>query len=89
LERREAKEAALGQWVPALGGASPAQQPCLLPCSFATGGRCLQVEQWMLTGLSRQPEEVCSERWPGWLVGEFGDDLLGSGVERLNDLGSN
>ena len=40
----------------------------------------------MLTGLRRQPEQMCSERRPRWLVGEFGDDLVGSAVEHLNDL---
>ena len=55
---------------------------------FATGGRCVQVEEWVLTGLSRQGEQVCSERRPRRLVGEFGDDLVGSAVEHLNDLGS-
>jgi len=26
---------------------------------FATGGGCVQVEEWVLTGLRRQPEEMC------------------------------
>ena len=43
----------------------------------------------MLTGLGRQGEEVCSEGRPRRLVGEVGDDLVGSAVEHLNDLGSN
>jgi hypothetical protein len=55
---------------------------------FATGGGCVQVEEWVLPGLSRQPEEMCSERRPRRLVGEMGDDLVGSGVEHVNDLGS-
>lgn len=55
---------------------------------IATGGRCVQVEEWVLTGLSRQREQVCPQRRPGRLVGEFGDDLVGSGVEHLNELGS-
>ena len=43
----------------------------------------------MLTGFGRQSEQVCSERRPGRLAGEFGDDLVGSIVEHLNDLGTN
>jgi hypothetical protein len=26
---------------------------------FASGGRCVQVEEWVLTGLGRQGEQVC------------------------------
>ena len=44
---------------------------------FSSGGRCLQVEDWVVTGLSRQSEQVCSERRPRRLAGEFGDDLVG------------
>ena len=42
----------------------------------------------MFTGLGRQREQVCSQGRPGRLAGEFGDDLVGLAVERLNDLGS-
>ena len=56
---------------------------------FASGGGCVQVEEWVLTGLSRQSEQVCSERRPRRLAGEFGDDLVGLAVEHLNDLGAN
>jgi hypothetical protein len=42
----------------------------------------------MLTGLGRQGEQVCPQRRPRRLVGEVGHDLIGSGVEHLNDLGS-
>jgi hypothetical protein len=55
---------------------------------FAASGGCVQVEEWVLPGLGRQPEEMCSERRPRWLVGEVGDDLVGLAIERLNDLGS-
>jgi hypothetical protein len=55
---------------------------------LATGGRCVQVEEWVLTGLGRQGEEVCPQGRPGRLVGEVGHDLVGSGVERLDGLGS-
>ena len=48
----------------------------------------LQVEEWVLPGLSRQSEQVCSERRPGRLAGEFGDHLVGLAVEHLNDLGA-
>ena len=53
---------------------------------FASDGGCLQVEEWVLTGLSRQSEQVCSERRPGRLAGEFGDHLVGLAVEHLNGL---
>ena len=43
----------------------------------------------MLTGLGRQAEQVCPQGRPGRLVGHVGDDLVGSGVEHLNDLGAN
>ena len=56
---------------------------------FSSDGRCLQVKEWVLTGFSRQREQVCSERRPRRLAGEFGDDLVGLAVERLNDLGAN
>ena len=56
---------------------------------FSSGGGCLQVEEWVLTGFSRQSEQMCSEGRPGRLAGEFGDDLVGSAVEHLNGLGSN
>jgi hypothetical protein len=56
---------------------------------FSSGGGCLQVEEWVLPGLRRQGEQVCSERRPGRFAGEFGDDLVGLVIEHLNDLGSN
>jgi hypothetical protein len=55
---------------------------------FSSGGGCLQAEEWVLIGFSRQRKEVCSEGRPRWLAGEFGDDLVGLAVERVNDLGS-
>ena len=27
---------------------------------FSSGGGCVQVEEWVLTGLSRQREQMCS-----------------------------
>jgi hypothetical protein len=56
---------------------------------FSSDGGCLQVEEWVLPGLSRHSEQVCSERRPGRLAGEFGDDLVGVAIEHLNDLGAN
>ena len=53
---------------------------------LATGRRCVQVEEWMLTGLRRQSEEMCPQSRPRRLVGEVRDDLVGSGVEHVNDL---
>jgi hypothetical protein len=69
---------------------APVQHSGHVSCrvEFATGGRCVQVQEWMLTGLGRQGEQVCPQRRPGRLVGEFGDDLVGPAVEHLNDLGS-
>ena len=43
----------------------------------------------MLTRVGRQGEQVCSERRPRRLAGEVGHDLVGPGVERLDDLGAN
>ena len=54
---------------------------------FATGGRCLQVEEWVLTGLRRQGDQVCPQRRPGRLVGEVGNDLVGSAVEHVTIWG--
>src|SRR5688572_28605026 len=56
---------------------------------FSSGGRCVQVEEWVLPGLRRQREQVCSERRPGRLAGEFGDDLVGMAIEHLNELRAN
>ena len=56
---------------------------------FSSGGGCVQVEEWVLPGFSRQSEQVCSEGRPGWLAGEVGDDLVGLAIEHLNDLGAN
>jgi hypothetical protein len=44
------------------------------------------VEEWVLTGFSRQREQVCSEGWPRRLAGERGDDVVGLVVERVTDL---
>jgi hypothetical protein len=55
---------------------------------FSSGGGGLQVEEWVLTGLCRQREQVCSERWPRRLAGEFRDDVVGLAVEPVNDLKS-
>jgi hypothetical protein len=40
----------------------------------------------VLSGLSRQREQVCSEGRPCRLAGERGDDLVGLVVERVSDL---
>jgi hypothetical protein len=52
----------------------------------STGGN-LQVEERVLAGLSRQAEQVCTQRRPGRLVGEPGHELVGS-VERRHGLGA-
>jgi hypothetical protein len=56
---------------------------------FAILGGYLQMEEWMLLGLSRQSEQMCPQRRPGRFAGEFGDDLVGFGIEHLNELGAN
>jgi len=43
----------------------------------------------VLTGFSRQREQVCSEGRPRRLAGEFGNDLVGSAIEHLNNLRAN
>jgi hypothetical protein len=57
-------------------------------CRSGPAAAFLEVEEWVLSGLRGQVEEVCPQGRPGGLVGEVGDDLVGSGVERLNDLWS-
>ena len=42
----------------------------------------MEVEEWVLTGFSRQREQVCSEGRPRRLAGEFRNDLVGLAVER-------
>jgi hypothetical protein len=48
----------------------------------------VQVEEWVLTGLGREGEQVCPEGQPRRLVGEVGHHLVGSSVEHLHGLGS-
>jgi hypothetical protein len=55
---------------------------------FATDRRCVQMEEWVLTGLRGQGEQVCPQGRPGRLVGEVGHNLVGSSVEHLHDLRS-
>ena len=42
----------------------------------------------MLTGFGRQGEQVCPQGRLGRFGGEVGHDLVGSGVEHVNDVGS-
>ena len=44
---------------------------------FASGGGCLQVAEWVLSGFGRQGEEVGSQGRPRRLAGESGDELVG------------
>ena len=53
----------------------------------ASGGGCLQVAEWMLTGFGREGEQVGSQGWPGGFGGESGDVLVGL-VELCDGLGS-
>jgi hypothetical protein len=48
----------------------------------------MEVEERVFTGFSRQREQMCPQRRPRRLAGEFRNDLVGLAVERLNDLGS-
>jgi hypothetical protein len=43
----------------------------------------------VLPRLSRQSEQMCSERRSGRFAGEIGDDLVGLAIEHLNELGAN
>jgi hypothetical protein len=47
----------------------------------------VEVDEWVLTGFSRQREQVCSEGWPRRLARDFRNELVRSAVERVNDLG--
>ena len=53
----------------------------------ASGGRCQQVAEWVLTGFGRQGEQVCSEGRPRRFAGESGD-VPGRLGRALDDLGS-
>jgi hypothetical protein len=56
---------------------------------FSSGSGYLEVEEWVLTGLGCQSEQMCPQRRPRRLAREFRDDLVGSAIEHLNDLGAN
>jgi hypothetical protein len=51
----------------------------------ASGGGCLQVDEWMFSGIGRQREETCSKCGPRWLAGDVGDDLVRMGVQGFDD----
>ena len=53
----------------------------------ATGGRCQQVAEWVLTSFGREVEQVCAQGRPGGFSGESGDVLIGL-VELCDGLGS-
>src|SRR5829696_4234525 len=55
----------------------------------SSGGGGPQVEEWVLTGVRCQAEQVCSEGRPRRLAGEVGYDLVGLAVEHLHHLGAN
>ena len=48
----------------------------------------MEVDEWVLTGFSRQREQVCSKGRPRRLAGEVRNDLVRQAVKRVNDLGS-
>ena len=76
MERfRDAGKPGKRPWVSGCGfWEAPVQHGGHVCCGveFATGGRCVQVEEWVLTGLRRQGEQVCPQGRPGRLVGEVG-----------------
>ena len=39
---------------------------------FSSGGRCVQVQEWVLAGVGREGEQVCPEGRPRRLVCEVG-----------------
>ena len=82
--RQRSRIGGCGLWEP------PVQHGGHVACGleFSSGGRCLQVHEWVLTGFSRQSEQVCSEGRPRRLADERGYDLVGLAVEHLNDLGA-
>ena len=49
----------------------------------------MEVEEWVFTGFGRQREQMCSQSRPRRLAGEFRDDVVGSAIEHLNNLGAN
>jgi hypothetical protein len=53
----------------------------------ASGGRCQQVAEWVLTGFGREVEQVCPQGRPGGFSGESGELLIGL-VELCDGLGS-
>jgi hypothetical protein len=53
----------------------------------ATGGRCQQVAEWVLTSFGREVEQVCPQGRPGGFSGESGDVPVGL-VELRHGLGS-
>jgi hypothetical protein len=48
----------------------------------------MDVNEWVLTGFSRQREQVCSKGRPRRLAGEVRNDLVRQAVKRANDLRS-
>jgi len=53
----------------------------------ATGGRCQQVAEWVLTSFPREVEQVCPQGRPGGFRGESGEVLIGL-VELCDNLRS-
>ena len=69
---------------------APVEDGGHVACGFevATGGRCQQVAEWVLSGFGREVEQVGSQSWPRRFSGESGDVLVCL-VELRDDLGSN
>jgi hypothetical protein len=53
----------------------------------ATGGRCQQVAEWVLTSFGREGEQMCPQGRPSRFGGESGNVLVGL-VELCDALGS-
>ena len=88
---RDAGKPGQRSWVGGCGlWEAPVQHGGHVSCGveFSTGGRCVQVEEWVLTGLGREGEQVCPEGRPRRLAGEVGHDLVGSVSSICNGLGS-
>ena len=58
---------------------TPVEDGGHVACGFevATGGRCQQVAEWVLTSFGREVDQVCPQGRPGGFSGESGDVLIG------------
>jgi hypothetical protein len=68
---------------------APVQDGGHVACSseVATGGRCRQVAEWVLTSFGREGEQMCPQGRPSGFSGESGNVLIGL-VDLCDALGS-